>query len=112
MEFKEFSRFKKSLDPRFIGSEKFVIDKDHIFYMEPNFESQLFYLEERYKDKFPEIIKSMLKLVKKNKYVIFTADFENPVVSLDGYIYQEVDDILNPLNIDCGYISRGSDYGD
>jgi hypothetical protein len=112
MEFKEFDNYKKENDSRFIGSTKYTIDKEHDFYLEPNFESQLNYLSERFRDRYSEIIGSMMKLVQKNKHVIFTADFENPVVILDGYVYKEVEDILNPLNIDSGYISRGSDYGD
>jgi len=112
MEFSEFKDFKKVEDKHFIGCSLYIIDKDHDFYMEPNFESQLSYLSERFHDRFPEIVKSMMTIVGKNKHVIFTADFESPVVSLEGYIYREVGDILDPLHIDSGYISRGSDYGD
>jgi len=112
MEFKEFNEYKKEMDSRFIGATKYIVDKDHDFYLEPNFESQLSYLGERFRDRYPEIISSMMNLVARNKHVIFTADFENPVVVMDGYVYKEVEDFLIPLNIDCGYISRGSDYGD
>ena len=39
------------------------------------------------------------KAVKRNKKVIFTADFDNPVVYLDDYIYRELSDIMGELKI-------------
>jgi hypothetical protein len=41
----------------------------------------------------------MEEIIKKNKKVIFTADFENPVVYKDDYIYQEIDDVLASLKL-------------
>ena len=54
----------------------------------------------------------MEEVVRKNKKVVFTADFENPQTEVEGYIYLEIHDITDPLCIFVEDKSRGSDYGD
>ena len=51
-------------------------------------------------------------VIKKNHKVIFTADFENPWITREGFIYREIQDITDPLCIFVEDKSRGSDYGD
>jgi hypothetical protein len=54
----------------------------------------------------------MLELVKRNKKVVFTGNFENPLTDVDNYIYLEVTDVTDTLQIYAEDKSRGSDYGD
>jgi hypothetical protein len=54
----------------------------------------------------------MDELIKKNHKTIFTADFENPMVNKDDYIYVEITDITDPLHITWRDDNRPSDYGD
>ena len=51
-------------------------------------------------------------MVRKEHRIIFTADFENPWITRDGFIYREISDITDPLLIFVEDKSRGSDYGD
>ena len=57
-------------------------------------------------------MEELINNVKRNKRVVFTADFENPVVHQEGFVYQEIEDITDKIGLFSGYISRGSDYGD
>lgn len=107
----EFKDFKK-IDTNGEIAEKYELDDGSTFYIEPNFYSQLRYLEETHKDEFPKLMEELISNVKRNKKVIFTADFENPVIYKDGFIYQEIEDITDKIKLFSGFISRGSDYGD
>ena len=69
----------------------------------------LYFLES---GEYPLIIDKMLELVKKNKKVVFTGNFENPLTEVDNYIYLEVTDVTDALQIYAEDKSRGSDYGD
>jgi len=89
----------------------FKID-DAIFIIEPNYYTQLLGMKEHHADRFNEIINKMIEVVKTNKKVIFTADFEFPACHLDNFIYREITDITDPLLIFVEDKSRGSDYGD
>lgn len=51
-------------------------------------------------------------IVKKNRLVVFTGDFESSPTEAEGAIYLEITDITNPLHIYVEDKSRGSDYGD
>ena len=83
------------------------------FYIEPQFYIMLKGFEERFKDQYHLIIERMEQVVRRNKRVIFTADFEHPQTEAgDEYIILEVFDITNPLQIFVEDKSRGSDYGD
>ena len=53
------------------------------------------------------------KIVKKNKKVVFTGNFEFPQTETDeDYIILEITDVTDPLKIYVEDKSRGSDYGD
>ena len=82
------------------------------FFIEPAFYTQLTFLKNIHEDRYHEIIEEMNRVVKKNKHVIFTHDYEHPFVIKDDYILLEITDITDPLQIYVEDKSRGSDYGD
>ncbi len=111
MEQVEFKQFKKIGDNNSLY-EEYELDDGSRFFVEPNFYSQLKFLKDTYVDEFPKVMEELINNVKRNKKVVFTADFENPVVHEDGFVYQEIEDITDKIRLFSGYISRGSDYGD
>ena len=108
-EFKEFKQVKDSDNP---FTPHFIIDEECDFYVEPVVFTQLHGFQERHPEKYDLIIQSMIERVKKNKKVVFVGDFENYFTEKEGYIYLELLDITNPLQIFVEDKSRGSDYGD
>lgn len=108
----EFNNFKKIKYEKSPFVQLYELDDGSSFFVEPNFYGQLIYLKNLYHKEYKDIFDELIANVKRNKKVIFTADYENPVVHEDNYIYQEMEDILNKLNIDTGFISFGSEYGD
>ena len=54
----------------------------------------------------------MERVVRKNKLVVFTGEFEAPFTKIEGAIYLEIFDITDKLQIFVEDKSRGSDYGD
>ena len=62
-----------------------------------------------------DILAEMDRAVKANKFVVFTADDENPLTFVPENVeavYLEITDITNKLKIFLEDKSRGSDYGD
>jgi hypothetical protein len=84
------------------------------FYIEPAFYTQMEGFKQHRKESYHLIPIKMLEVVRKNKKVIFTAEFECPQTDPqdDEYIYLEIFDITDPLKIYVEDKSRGSDYGD
>lgn len=111
MEYIEFSDLKIDLSVSSL-IPKFILDDGSSFFMEPSFYSQLQGVKSRFKERYNEVINSLLNIVKKHHKVYFTSNFEEYLLDVDGYIYLEIEDILNPLNIFPEDKSRGSDYGD
>lgn len=87
-------------------------EEGNTFYVEPGFYEGLMGFKEKRTEDFPAIMESIDKVIKTNHKVIFTADFEFPWISREGYIYREILDITDPLGIFVEDKSRGSDYGD
>lgn len=112
MNYLEFNEFKIKEDKNNPFCTLFIIDENNQFYLEPAFYSQLQGFKERHRDKYQLIIDEMIRLVKKNHKVVFTANFETPQTEADGFIYLEITDVTNPLHIYVEDKSRGSDYGD
>ena len=112
MNYEEFKQFKQVKDENNPFTPHFIIDENTDFYLEPVVFTQLHGFQERHPDKYDLIIKSMIERVKKNKKVIFVGDYENYFTEKEGYIYLELLDITNPLQIFVEDKSRGSDYGD
>ena len=68
-----------------------------------------------YPDRINDILAEMDRAVKANKFVVFTADDENPLTFVPENVeavYLEITDITNKLKIFLEDKSRGSDYGD
>ena len=90
----------------------YILD-DADFYIERVFMTKLDNLFFIHKDKEDIVIEEMIRVVKKNQHVLFCGDYETVQADLaDEYIYLEIEDILNPLQIFVEDKSRGSDYGD
>ena len=96
--YEEFKDCNEVKDEEYIYIKKYEY-KDNLFYVEPNFYTQLTYLKTHFKDKYQNIVNEILNTVERNHKVIFTADFLNPVVYKDDYIYREINDILADLHL-------------
>ena len=112
MSYEEFKEFKLEKDVENPFTYHFVIDETADFYVEPVVFTQLHGFKERHPDKYDLILKAMVDKVKSLKKVIFVGDYENYFTEKEGYIYLELLDITNPLQIFVEDKSRGSDYGD
>ncbi len=89
-DYEEFKDLRKEEDKSNPFSALYFLESGESFYLEP----------------------VMMELVKRNKKVVFTGNFENPLTEIDNYIYLEVTDVTDALQIYAEDKSRGSDYGD
>ena len=112
MIFEEFKHLKQEHDKNNPFSNFYFYETGESFYVEPAFYTQLMGFKEQHKERFSEILKRMEEVVKSNKKVVFTANYETPLTEAEGYIYLEITDITDPLKIYAEDKSRGSDYGD
>lgn len=112
MEYTEFNEYEPVVDPLNKLVHCYKDGQGNIFYVEPGFYDGLMGFKEKRQEDFSRIMKEIDKTVKKNHKVIFTADFENPWITREGFIYREIFDITDPLLIFVEDKSRGSDYGD
>lgn len=112
MIFEEFKDLKTEVDSNNPFSNLYFYETGESFYVEPAFYTQLMGFKEQHKEKFPLILNKMKELVLKNKKVVFTANYETPLTAVEGYIYLEITDVTDPLQIYAEDKSRGSDYGD
>ncbi|MEG0034134.1 MAG: hypothetical protein RR342_03330 [Bacilli bacterium] len=112
MEYIEFNSFKQVVDLDNPLIKKFIVDNECSFYIEPIFYTQLQAMFAHHKKSIDRIIDKMMQLVKTNKKVIFTGDFEAPALDVEGYVFKEITDVTDPLMIFVEDKSRGSDYGD
>ena len=111
-EYPEFAHLRQEIDPNNPFCALFFYESGESFYLEPVFYTQLMGFKDHYKDQYHLIIEKMEELVKKNKKIVFTGNFENPLTAVDNYIYLEITDVTDPLHIFAEDKSRGSDYGD
>ena len=111
-EYEEFKHLKVIEDKHNPFCTLYEYDDGSRFYIEPAYYTQLLGFKERREEDYPRILKRMEEVVRKNKRVVFTAEYENPQTDVDGYIFLEINDITDPLNIYVEDKSRGSDYGD
>ena len=111
-EYPEFAHLRQVIDPNNPFCALFFYESGESFYLEPVFYTQLMGFKDHYKDQYHLIIEKMEELVKKNKKIVFTGNFENPLTAVDNYIYLEITDVTDPLQIFAEDKSRGSDYGD
>lgn len=110
MHYKEFEKYSICIDKNnFANKYQF---NDCYFYIEPSFYSQLLYYKGLFPSKFSIILNEIEKNVLKNKKVIFTGDYSNPIIREDNFVYQEIEDIINKLNIPNIYKNSLEIYGD
>ena len=114
MIYEEFKEYKQIVDPNNPFCACYVLDNETKFYLEPVFYTQLHGFKERHTlEDYQRIIDRIIEVAKKNKKVVFVGSFENPQTEVsDDYIFLEITDITDPLQIFVEDKSRGSDYGD
>jgi hypothetical protein len=99
MEMEEFRNLKVYVDPDYKHINSYILDAGEIFYVEPNFYTQLRYCKEHFEKQYSEIIEKIIDIAKRNKKVIFTGNFDSPVVFKDDFIYREINDVLAELKL-------------
>ena len=112
MKYEEFSHLKELVDKQNPFSTLYELETGERFYIEPVFYTMLKGFKDHHPEKYPLIVEEILKLVKANKKVVFTGNYECPLTNVEDYIYLEITDITDPLHIFVEDKSRGSDYGD
>lgn len=112
MIYPEFEHLKQIEDKNNPFSNLYVYPTGEQFYIEPVFYTMLRGFKDHHKDKYELILKKIEETVLKNKKVVFTGNFEFPQTEVEGFIFLEITDITDPLNIFVEDKSRGSDYGD
>lgn len=112
MNYKEWEHLKVIEDKNNPFSTLFELESGERFYIEPAFYTQFLNFLEILPQHHDIIVNKMNELVKLNKHVVFTLDFEAPLTKVDGYAYLEITDVTDPLGIYVEDKSRGSDYGD
>ena len=112
-EYEEWKHLNKQVDPNNPFCSLYFYPSGESFYIEPVFYTQLMGFKDHFADKYLLIINKMEELVKKNKKIVFTGNFEHPLTEVeDNYIFLEITDVTDPLQIFAEDKSRGSDYCD
>ena len=113
IEYEEFKHLTRLEDKNNPFCAKFMYPTGETFYIEPVFYTQLHGFRDHHKDSYSKILNRLEEIVKKNKKVVFTGNFEFPQTETDDdYIFLEITDVTDPLQIYVEDKSRGSDYGD
>lgn len=112
MKYNEFETYTQIEDKDNPFSSLYELDNGERFYIEPVFYTMLQGFKDHHPDKYLLIIDEMIEVVKKNKKVVFTGNYDCPLTKVDDYIFLEINDITDPLQIFVEDKSRGSDYGD
>ena len=113
MKYPEFAHIKEEFDIKNPFCRKFVYEDGATFYIEPVFYTQLQGFKTYRGEEYQRIIDEIERLVKKNRKVVFTGNYEHPQTDIeDGFIFLEITDVTDPLKIFVEDKSRGSDYGD
>lgn len=110
--YEEFKNLQQIEDKNNPFCAMFTYPTGETFYIEPVFLTQLHGFRDHYKSRYQDILDRMKELVLKNKKVVFTGNFEFPQTEAEGYIFLEITDVTDPLQIYVEDKSRGSDYGD
>ena len=112
MDYPEFSHYIEDKDPLNHLVHFYRDEEGNSFFVEPGFYDGLIGFKEKRAERFDDLMNELDRIVKTEHRVIFTADFENPWIIREGFIYREIHDITDPLKIFVEDKSRGSDYGD
>ena len=108
----EFEHLKQIVDNNNPFTPLYELEGGERFYVEPVFYTMLQGFKDHHPDKYPLIVNEILRIAKENKKVVFTGNYEYPLTNVEGYIFLEITDITDPLQIFVEDKSRGSDYGD
>ena len=108
----EFKHLKSLKDENNPFSYLYELETGEQFYIEPAFYTQMKGFKDQFADQYQRIVDKIFEIVKTNKKVVFTSNFETPLTEVDGFIYLEITDVTDPLKIFAEDKSRGSDYGD
>lgn len=113
MNYEEFQNLRLIKDEKNPFCALYVLDTGESFYLEPAFYTQMQGFKERHTtEDYQKIVNAMIEITRRNKRVVFTANFEYPQTDVEDYIYLEITDVTDPLHIFVEDKSRGSDYGD
>jgi hypothetical protein len=112
MTYEVFDKYQPIVDAQNPLVHCYQDEEGNTFYVEPGFYEGLMGFAEKRGEAFDRIMEEIDATIKKNHRVIFTADFENPWIEREGFIYREIFDLTDPLRIFVEDKSRGSDYGD
>lgn len=107
-----WENLKTSVDKNNPFCPLFTYENGDCFYVEPIFYTKLKNLFDIYPQHKEVVLNAMEKIVKKNHRVVFVGTFEYPQTEVDDFIFLEIEDVLDPLQIYVEDKSRGSDYGD
>ncbi len=108
----EWSHLEKINDSKNPFSTLYKYDDGSMFYVEPVFYTQLEEFGKHHEYSVALILEEMEKIVRKNRLVVFTGEFDSPLTKNEDAIYLEIFDITDKLQIFVEDKSRGSDYGD
>ena len=92
MNYEEFKDLEEIFDSKFVKG--FRYPNGETFYIEPAFYTQLIGFKEKREEDYPRIINRMIEVVRKNKRVVFTSEYESPQTEVEGYIYLESTSII------------------
>jgi hypothetical protein len=112
MRYEEWTNLKTTPDSKNPFCAFFEYEDGSSFYIEPAFYTQLLGVKARLPKEYPSVIAEMEKIVRKNKKVIFTAEFESPLTRAEDYVLLEITDVMDRLHVYVQDKNRGSDYGD
>ena len=112
MIYPEFSKYKPLEGEEYKLVNAYEDELGNILIVEPGFYYGLENVKLRREEVVPDIMKKIDEVLKKEKRLILTGNFETPYINKENFIYKELADFLNLLNIYFEDKSRGSDYGD
>lgn len=112
MKYPEFEKYEQFVDPENPLCNAYKTADGHLFYVEPGFYFMLQGFAEKGEERVEEIYRAIYDLIDKNPKIVFCGNYESPFMIKEGFVYKEINDITDPLEIYFEDRSRGSDYGD
>jgi hypothetical protein len=112
MLYPEFGQYNSFEEPTNSLIHGYQDDQGHIFYVEPGFYDQLQGLQTKDRDGYAKVLKEIYHEIKVNPKLIFTVNFEQPFFEKEDFIYREIEDVTNAVDVYFEDKCRGSDYGD